>query len=78
MKSLVADVKDGQWTISLGRVSFLILFAMTLFMWSPLSTDEPSDSQMDALIWLMAYNFGTKGVVAAKEAVDAWKSRGDL
>lgn len=56
----------------------MILFAMTLFMWSPLSTDEPSDSQMDALIWLMAYNFGTKGVVAAKEAVDAWKSRGDL
>jgi hypothetical protein len=74
VKSLFADVKDGVWTISLGRLSFIVLFVMTLLMWSPLSQYEPADSQLDILIWLMMYNFGSKGIATTKEAIVAWKA----
>jgi len=61
--------------MSLGRVSFLAVLGLALWMWSPVGgSGEIPDSMSTALLTLMAYNLGTKGVVAAKEILGKSKS----
>ena len=73
--TLFMDEKNGGQAVSLGRVSFLLVLGLALWMWSPLEGSlEIPDTMSTTLLTLMGYNLGTKGLVAAKEIFGKDKS----
>jgi hypothetical protein len=67
--SMVMEIKDGAWGLSIGRVLLLALFTHALVVWS-WGHDIP-DHELDTLAGLLAYVLGSKIV----GAVQAWKQQ---
>lgn len=66
--TLFMDSKNGGQAMSLGRVSFLLVLCLALWMWSPLGGSlEIPETMSTALLTLMGYNLGSKGVHTVKE-----------
>ena len=66
--SLIMEPKGDQLALSLGRISFLCVFGLAMWMWSPLgsgSTEVPAD-MFTFMITILGYILGGKGVDALK------------
>jgi hypothetical protein len=72
------EKKNGKWTMSLGRTSFIILFILALYMWAPFlgigSVVLPED-MLKLLILLASYNLGSKGVDVIKAYIESKKQK---
>lgn len=67
--SMVMEVKDGAWGLSIGRLLLLACFVHSMIVWS-LGKDIEGH-EMDTLAGLLAYVLGSKVV----GAVQAWKGK---
>lgn len=55
---------EGYYTLSLGRLSFWLMLLMTCAMWY--FDRSVTDQQVTFLTFLLAYNFGKKGLDVLK------------
>lgn len=61
---------DGDYVMSLGRVSTAALLAQSMWRWGAAGTDLP-DSMKQTLWILLAYNLGSKGIAVAHGWINA-------
>ena len=73
--TLLMEQKDnGEYAMSLGRVALCVLLGQAMWKWAGTTPDTLVDlppGMKETLFLLMAYNFGSKGISAAKEWIKA-------
>lgn len=67
ISALFTDSKDGVTSLSLGRAAFLAVLGQAMWKWR--TGQEIPGTQESILMALLAYNFTTKGVSAAREYI---------
>jgi small neutral amino acid transporter SnatA (MarC family) len=73
--SLLMEEKKNKTAISLGRFSFLVIFALALYIWAPFGKESLSipEDMMQLLMVLAGYNFGSKGIELLKTHLESKK-----
>lgn len=74
---LFMEKKDDKWTISLGRVSFWLVFLPALYVWlsgrgilnDGMAVKDIAPNHLTMLLTLAAYNFSKKAI---KVVSDVW------
>jgi hypothetical protein len=70
---LMERKENGEYTMSLGRVALCVLLVQAMWKWSQATPEAVVDlppGMKETLFFLMAYNFGSKGLATAKAWIE--------
>ena len=74
--TLLMEQKDnGEYAMSLGRVALCVLLGQAMWKWAGATPEALVDlpaGMKETLFLLMAYNFGSKGISAAKDWIKTY------
>ncbi len=64
----------GRYVVSLGRVALIAILAQAMWQWRALDRDIVPGLK-ETLFYLLAYNFGSKGLGLVKDALGVWQAK---
>jgi hypothetical protein len=70
--SIFMEQTNKEYKLSLGRVSFIVLFIVSIIIWSTNRSIPPD--MLNFMIIISGYIFGTKGIELVKSYLESKKS----